>query len=174
MGNDLLILEAPSITAGFKILNALPKVKLLDAEPVGGSRYLVVVQGAISDLAPFAKEMKVADDFELIESFDQGVLDAIYSLAPNKLNGSLVLVETESAVAMYAIAHLVVKHHGLRAIEIKIRKSSSGAYAYFTGEIRACQSAAADVMSHLASKSRKGTVEVFDRPSEHIRSLFGD
>jgi microcompartment protein CcmL/EutN len=172
MGNDLLVLETPSISAGFKILNSLSNVKLLDAEPVGGGRFLILARGAHADLRSHSKD---AFDVEVIESIDQSVLDAVFSLAPNSLEESLVVAETETAVAMFALAQTFAKHHGLRAIEIKIRKTGmGGAYAYFTGSRHACETAAADARTHLNAKMRKGSVDVFDQPNEHIQSLFGN
>ena len=170
MTNDLLALEAPSITAGFKILNTLTNVKLLDAEPVGAGRFLILARGTSSELRTFSKDVF---DAEIIEAIDQRVLDAVFSLAPNSLDEALVVAETETTPAMFGLAQLLVTRHGLRAIEIKIRKSGlGGCYGYFTGSRTACESAASDARTDLTSKMRKGAVEVFDRPNEHVRSLF--
>lgn len=172
MGNDLLVFEAPSITAGFKILNSLANVKLLDAEPVGGGRFLILARGSKNDLRSFSKD---AFDVEIVEAIEASVLDAVFSLAPNALAESLIVAETETAAAMFALAQTLVKTHGLRAIEIKIRKTGlGGAYAYFTGPREACETAAAEARAHLEAKLRKGSVEVFDRPNEQIKSLFAE
>lgn len=170
MKNDLLVLEAQSITAGFKILNSLGDAKILDAEPVGGGRFLILAQGAQSELRAYAKD---AFDVEVIEGVDQTILDALFSLAPNALDESLVVAETETASAMLALAQTLVKQHGLRAIEIKLRKTGTGGgYAYFTGARAACEAAALDARTHLNAKLRKGSVEVIAQPNEHVKALF--
>jgi microcompartment protein CcmL/EutN len=172
MGNDLLVCEAPSITAGFKILNSLANVKLLDALPVGGGHFLILARGSQADLRSFSKD---AFDVEIVDAIEQSILDAAFSLASNALAESLVVAETETVPAMFALAQTLVKRHGLHAIEIKIRKTGlGGAYAYFTGPREACEAAATEARAHLEAKLRKGSVEVFDRPSEQIKSLFSE
>jgi microcompartment protein CcmL/EutN len=170
MTNDLLILEAQSITAGFKILNALTSAQILDAEPVGGGHFLILARGSHKELRTHTKG---AVDAEVVEHIDQGVLDAVFSLASNALDESLVIAETETAAAMFSLAQTLVKDHGLRAVEIKIRKTgAAGSYGYFTGARNACETAAADARTHLSAKMRKGSVEVIARPNEHVKSLF--
>ncbi len=172
MGNDLLALEAPSITTGFRILNTLTNVKLLDAEPVAGGRFLILARGTKDELRSHLKE---AFDAEVIESIEESVLEATFSLASNKIDETLVVVETETAVALLAVSHVMVKRHGVRALEIKIRKTGvGGGYAYFTGALEQCETAAADARTHLSLKMRKGVVEVIDHPTEIVRGLFGD
>jgi hypothetical protein len=147
-------------------------VKLLDAEPIGGGRFLILIRGSAKDLHLHAKD---AADFELIENIDQEVLDAVYSLAPTKITESLVVAETETAAAMFSLAQTLVAQHRLRPLEIRIRKSGpGGAYAYFTGTRLTCATAAEDARTHLNQKMRKGTIEVIDQPTALVRRLFAD
>jgi microcompartment protein CcmL/EutN len=170
MENDLLCLETSSIGAGFRALNSLPNVKLVDAEPIGGGRFLILVRGQAQALREFAKGQAEVADFEVIESVSQDVLDAVYSLAPAKLADSLLVAETETATAMLLLAQAVVVQHHLKAIEIKIRKSGlGGAYAYFTGNPSDCAAAAQTVRTRLTQHLRKGSVEMFEKPTSFVR-----
>lgn len=172
MGTDLLVLEAPSITAGFRFLNSLANVKLVDAEPIGGAKFLILAQGPAATLKAAAASAK-GSDFEIIEAVSQDVLDAVYSLAPNKLDESLLILESTSATALIAIAQILVKHHELRAVEIKIRKTGAGGgYAYFTGAREKCETAAIAGRAWLTTKMRDGSIEVLDQPTDLTRSLF--
>ena len=174
MENDLLILEASSVANGFRILNSLPNVKLVDAEPIGAGRFLIVIRGSRQPLLEIAKASG-AIEFDVIEKISQDVLDAVFSLAPAKLSGSLLVAETESATAMFTLAQILVAEHGLRAIGIKIRKGGvGGAYAYFTGAPDVCAPAAEAARTRLRAQLKKGVLEVFDQPSPAVRSLFED
>jgi hypothetical protein len=173
MENDLLVLEAPSVVVGFRILNLLPNAKLIDAEPIGGGRFLILLRGSSQALLEIAKNSDAAE-FEVIEQISQAVLDAVYSLAPTKIGESFIVAETESATAMFSLAQILVAEHGLLPIEIKIRKSGTGgAYAYFTGACENCAPAAEAARTRLKAQMKNGRLEVFDQPSAALRSLFG-
>ncbi len=177
MGNDLLVLEASSIIAGYRILNSLPPthpVRVLDAEPIGGGRFLILLKGGGRDLADLAKmNMDSVTDHELIMGIDQNVLDAAYSLASVKMSEALLIVETETASAFFSLAQMLTTQHGLKPIEIRIRKSGlSGAYGYFTGTSLQCAPAAEDCRTRLKKSMREGDIEVFDQPNAAVQNLF--
>ncbi len=174
MENDLLILEAASVTAGFRLLNSLPNMKLIDAHPIGGGRFLILARGSSQELHEFAKNSG-AVEFEVIDKISQDVLDAVFSLAPAKLAESLIVAETDSATAMFSLAQILVVEHRLYPIEIKIRKSgTAGAYAFFTGAREICAPAAEAARTRLKAQMRVGVLEVFDEPSPAVRHLFED
>ena len=175
MENDLLVLEASSIVSGYRILNALPStISVLDAEPTGGGRFLILLRGESAELHNIEK---IAKDFgvghELIAKIEQPVLDAVYSLASSALDESLIIIETETVGAMLSLAQTLATQHHVRAVEIRIRKSgSSGAYGYFTGTKKNCAPAAEDCRTRLKKSLREGDVEIFEEPNASIRSLF--
>lgn len=177
MENDLLVLEALSIVDGYRLLNALPSTETLsviDAEPIGSGRFLIVLRGRSKE---FGAILKIAKDYgaahELIEKIDQSVLDAVYSLAPSTLDESLIVIETETVGALLSLAQTLSTQHAVRAIEIRIRKSGSGgAYGYFTGSKKDCAPAAEDCRTRLRNSIREGEVEIFEEPTAAIRSLF--
>ena len=174
MENDLLVLEATTVAGGFRLLNSLGNAKPIDAEPIGGGRFLIVLRGSSQDLQVIAKSSG-AIEYEVIENLDQRILDAVYSLAPTNLGESLVVAETESATAMFSVAQILVAQHGLSPIEIKIRKSGiGGAYAYFTGTREACAPAAEAARTNLRTQMKNGSLDVFDQPSAAVRHLFED
>lgn len=177
MEKDLLVLEASSIVSGFRILNALPEthpVRLLDAEPIGANRFLILLKGASRDLADVVKIAKDdVVDHELIEDIQQTVLDATYSLTVVNLEESLLILETETAGSLLSLAQILVTQHKLKPIEIRIRKSGTGgAYGYFTGTAEACAPAAEDCRTRLRNAMREGAVEVLSSLNPHVRSLF--
>lgn len=179
MEKDLLVLEAASVVAGFRILNSLPasaSLKVIDAEPIGGGRFLILLRGQAGDLTEIAKANKDSVvDHELIESVGANVLDAVYSLAPAKLEASLVVLEAESASSLFGLSQTLTVQHGLHALEIRVRKSGgAGGYAYFTGTREQCAPAAEDVRTRLRTAMRDGDVEVFDQPNAAVRGLFAD
>ena len=177
MENDLLVLEASSVVNGYRMLDALPSthpVSVLDAEPTGGGRFLILLRGHSRDLNHIGKIAKdLGVDHELIEKIDQSVLDAVYSLAPSTIDESLIVIETETVGSMLLLSNTLATQHKVRAIEIRIRKSgTAGAFGYFTGPKKKCAPAAEDCRTRLRNSIREGDVEVFEEPNEAVRTLF--
>jgi microcompartment protein CcmL/EutN len=185
LSGDLLVFEAPSVVTGFSALAALPSegFQLIDASPSGGGRFLILVKGEGKLLQTVQKAMRdaIVDevgydepvDHELIEKANASVLEAAYSLLPQKMGASLVVIETETASAMFAAAQVFVEHQKLTPLEIKIRKTGAqGAYGFFTGEAAQCALAAEDVRVRFKNAVREAKILVFDQPNAAIRSLF--
>ncbi len=174
---DLLVLEATSVAAGFRILNSLPadrSLRLLDAEPTGGGHFLILLRGLTSSLSALAKlNRDLLIDHELIENIHQDVLDATYSLAAPKLEESLIVLETETATAILSLAQTLTVEHSLKPIEIRVRKSgAAGAYAYFTGSTEQCALATEDARTRLKRTMRKGAAEFLNSPNQIVRQLL--
>lgn len=171
---DLLVLECSSVVAGYRVLQSLNGGRVLDASPTANG-FLILVQGTeLTALASGAQKCDPNLVHALFSNVSQSVLDAVYSLAPGGLSESLVVCETSSVVAMFEAAAALASR-GLRAIEIKIRRSGGcGAYGYFTGMRSACGAAAVEARAVLQRGQMKGEIEVFDQPSVSVRELFGN
>lgn len=185
LSGDLLVFEAPSVVTGFSALAALPNegLHLIDASPSGGGRFLILVKGDHKLLQAAQKAMRdaIVDevgydeplDHELVEKANGKVLEAAYSLLPQQLGESLVVIETETVSAMFAAAQVFVEHQKLTPLEIKIRKTGSqGAYGFFTGPAAQCGLAAEDVRTRFKNAVREARILVFDQPNAAIKSLF--
>ncbi|RYZ70753.1 MAG: hypothetical protein EOP05_12860 [Proteobacteria bacterium] len=185
LSGDLLIFEAPSVVTGFRALASIekPDVQVIDASPSGAGRFLILLKGSSAALHEIQKAMRdaVVDevgydepvDHELIENANGALLEAAYSLLPQKLNGSLVVIETDSVSAMFAAGQIFVEHQKLTPLEIKIRKTGGkGAYGFFTGPAELCALAAQDVRTRFKDAVREAKILVFDEPNEAIRSMF--
>lgn len=185
LSGDLLVFEAPSLVTGFRALSMIEKqdVQVVDASPSGGGRFLILLKGKKQDLHDLQKAMRdaVVDevgydepvDHELIEKANGAILEAAYSLLPQKLNGSLIVIETDSVSAMFAAGQVFVENQKLTPLEIKIRKTGGkGAYGFFTGPAEICAVAAEDVRTRFKNAVREAKILVFDNPNDAIRSMF--
>ena len=185
LSGDLLVFEAPSVVMGFRALAALPDegLQLIDASPSGGGRFVILVKGDGKLLHATQKAMRdaIVDevgfdepvDHELIEKANGAVLEAAYSLLPQKLGEALIVIETETVSAMFAAAQVFVEHQKLQPLEIKIRKTGAqGAYGFFTGAASQCALAAEDVRTRFKNAVREAKISVFEQPNSAIKSLF--
>lgn len=185
LSGDLLVFEAPSVVAGFRALAALNEtdLQIIDASPAGGGRFLILIKGPASLLQSALKAMREAIieevgfddpvDHELVEKANGAILEAAYSLLPQKLSGSLLVIETETVSAMFAASQVFVENQKLTPLEIKIRKTgSAGAYGFFTGSPEQCILAAEDVRTRFRNAVREAKIETFDKPNGAIRALF--
>lgn len=186
--SSLLCLEIASVAAGYLALNAATidgglaaPIRILEAAPVG-SRFLVLAVGSESDLRGALNrartifdenEPHIVIDAEVIVDFDQRVNEALYALSQESVAESLVVVETRTVSGILHVAQTLVAAHGLKAIEIRIQRSSTGgAYGFFTGTTEACAPGATDARARLSAAVREGRVEVIDNPSATLRSYF--
>ncbi|MEK7356374.1 MAG: hypothetical protein AAB250_07985 [Bdellovibrionota bacterium] len=179
---SLLVFEAKSLPAGLvahEEIATFGDVRILEASVCGGGRFVILATGPSVALeaglkavhAKLDPETAIVDQ-EVLDDVDRSVFDAIHSLTQQRLEQSLVAVETETASGAIAIARHLVKHHSLKPIAIKIRRSSSGAHAYLTGSAEACGPAAEEARTLLRAASRTGSVEWFEKPSQALKSLF--
>jgi hypothetical protein len=184
LDTSLLVFDIASIAFGYRALNELTgagALRILEATPLG-ARFMILAQGEPSVLKVGSEKIRalvdggdpaVIADTELIENLDPRVSEALYSLSEAQLEKGLVIVECDSVSGCLSSAQTLVKGHGLRAIEIKVQRSSTaGAYGLFTGSAHACMAGAEDVRSRLKAAIRQGRIEVVTNPSLEFKRYF--
>lgn len=180
---SLLVLESTSLTSGLvaheAIATAAKDVRILEATVVGEDRYLVLATGTFASLeaaleavhAKLDPESSLVDQ-ELIEKPSQSLFESALSLIQQRLEESLVVVETETCSGCFALVQRLIDDHGMKPIELRIRRSGKGAHAFLTGPAKGIGPAIVDARSRLKNASRKGHVEGFEDPSQALKSQF--
>ncbi|MES2962629.1 MAG: hypothetical protein V4760_01985 [Bdellovibrionota bacterium] len=180
--STLLVFEAASTTTGFvahEEIASVAGVRILDASQTGDGRFVILASGPAESLetgvdaihAKLDPDSAIVDQ-EILEKIAPVVLESAFSLLQQRLEESLVVVETETVSGCFAVVHALVTHHGLKPIELRIRRSSQGAHAYLTGSATACGPAAEEARTLLKVAMRKGSVEWFEKPSAALKSRF--
>lgn len=180
---SVLAVEITTVTGGYRALNILTQenLDLLDASVIGGKHFFILLSGDEGRLRMAMEKLRASDlttgmeilDHELIGGVDRKVLEALFSLSPQKLQGAVLVVETETVSACLAVSSACVRDHGLAPVEIRIRRSGmSGVYAVLTGSSEAAALAAEECRTRLRHDVRNGSVELIDQPTAALRSLF--
>jgi hypothetical protein len=113
-------------------------------------------------------------DCEMIEVSTLAIAESLFALQCEVVQDALVVIESETVAGALACAHELVEKHGLRAIEMRIlRSSTGGAYGFFTGSKSECEPAALKARERLTQAQRSGRVEVIVDPGPDFRSFFG-
>ena len=178
-------IEVKSVATGYRALDMLTKagVKyILEAAPVGGGVFMILVEGGESDLRSSIQTLRSSlengglisiVDSEVIEGAASEVLASAYSLAQQKLQESLVVVECQTISGLLSSLREMEMDHGLCLIETKIyRSGQAGGYGFATGPSLACASAVVDIRARLQNSMQQGTLEVIDQPVANFRSYF--
>lgn len=185
--HSLACLEVASIAFGYRALKALTdnsdssRVRILDASPAG-SRFMILALGETDALTAAIRrarasfdgaEPDLVIDVELIEGVHASVREAIFALPQVPLEDSLVVIECATVSGCLSAAQTLVSGHGLKTIELRVlRSSSGGAYGFFTGPKSTCASAAADALARAKTALRQARIEVIEAPSNEFRSFF--
>ena len=180
--------EVSSIVFGYRIMDQLSKlenISILEASPAGGGSFWILVSGKKSssdDLQAIVKTSLdgIGDqakahvlDHETIETSDHSLLEALYSLSAQKLEESLLMIESDSISAVLAAVQFAVRQRPLKMIEIKIsRGSRSGGHAFLTGSRSACELGGEAARTKLKTRMSRGFVEVIGAPNEVFRQQF--
>lgn len=181
-------IEVSSVAFGYRILDYLSKfqnISILEASPAGGGTFWILVSGKKSNFENLHVIVKasldgIGDqasahvlDHETIETSGQDLLEALYSLSSQRLEESLLIIESDSMSAVLAAAHFATTQYLLKMIEIKVsRGSRSGGHAFLTGSRSECESGGAAVRTKLMNRMSRGFVEVIDAPNEVFRQQF--
>ena len=180
--------EVSSVALGYRILDQLsklPNISILEASLAGGGIFWILASSPNPRLDDFQAIVKtslegIGDqskaqvvDHETIETSDQNLLEALYSLSAQKLEESLLIIESDSLSAVLAAVHFATKQHQLTTIEIKVsRGSRSGGHAFLTGSQLECELARETACTKLTTRMSRGFVEVIDAPNEAFRQQF--
>jgi hypothetical protein len=185
LSTSLLVLEVSSIALGYAalaVLAAHADVRILDASPSGLGRFIILAQGELEILRDQLQKTRgkidgtdaeLVIDHELIEGADPEVLKALFSLAQNELEESLLVIETDTVAGLLSVSQILTQIHGLKPIDIKIQRGGNGGgYGFFTSSTAKVAPAAEDARTHLKSAMRKGHVETIENPVAGFRRFF--
>lgn len=176
--------EIGSVVLGYRALDALTRkngVRVLEASVAGGGRFLIIAQGEETTLRLAMSEMRESADgvgsqavvdFELITDVHRSVPEALYALAQEPLEEALIVVECETVSGLLASAQALVHSHKMKAIELKVHRSSRGGYGFFTGRQAECAAAVVDVEGRLRVAMRKGAIAAIEKPAPAFREFF--
>lgn len=180
----LASIEIGSVVLGYRALDALTRqngVRVLEASVAGEGRLLIIAQGEETTLRLALNEMRESADgvgsqavvdFELIADVDRSVPEALYALAQVPLEEALIVVECETVSGLLASAQALVHSHGMKAIELKVHRSSRGGFGFFTGPLSESAAAVVDVEGRLRVAMRKGAAAVIEKPAPAFREFF--
>lgn len=180
---SLLVLETTNLTSGLMAHEAIAhdtsEVHFVEASVSGEGRYVILATGPEASLEKALKtvhaqldgESAIVDQ-ELIEKPARSLFESALALTQQRLEESLLVVETETACACFAVVQALIDHHGLKPIEVRIRRSGRGAHAYLTGPAVACGPAAEEARTLLRKALRKGEVAWFEKPSPALKAQF--
>ncbi len=180
--------EISSIAFGYRILDQLSKlqnISILEASPAGGGIFWILLTIQNLNLAELQEILKTSLDgvgenvkarvldHEIIENSDQNLLEALYSLSAQKLEVSLLVIESDSMSAVFGAVHSATKQRRLKMIEIKVsRGSRPGGHAFLTGSRSECELGGEAARTKLKTRMSRGFVEVIDSPNEVFRQQF--
>jgi microcompartment protein CcmL/EutN len=186
LDTSLVCIEFGSIALGYRALKAMTDTadtktwRVLDASPTG-ARFMILALGetqALHDAVQKARAsldgaIDMLVDTAFIKNPSTAVTDAIFALSQVSLDEALVIVECSTVSGCLQAAQTLVKGHGLKPIELRIQRSSTGgAYGFFTGRVSECQPAAEDARIGMRDDLRQGHVEILESSSEMFRSFF--
>lgn len=180
---SLLVLETAKLTNGLvaheTIAHESKDIRILEASVVGEGRFVILATGTVPELEAAAKAVRAkldpeegTLDQELIEKPSRSLFECALALTQQRIEESLVVIETETVSACFAIVQTLIDNHGLKPIELRIRRSGRGAHGYLTGSTAACGPAAEEARTRLRSAFRIGAVEWFEQPSAALRAQF--
>jgi microcompartment protein CcmL/EutN len=178
-------IEVKSVPTGYRALDLLTKTgvtQILEAAPVGGGVFMILVEGGEADLRSSIQTLRSSleagglisiVDSEVIEGAASDVLVSAYSLAQQKLQESLVVIECQTISGLLSSQRALEIDHGLCLIETKIyRSGQAGGYGFATGPSLACASAVVDIRTRLQNSMRQGNLDVIDQPVADFRNYF--
>jgi microcompartment protein CcmL/EutN len=197
---SLFILETKTIVSGYRALDVATRqqgVRVLEASPCGGGKFLLIAKGSaqvlascrlaiLTDLMPSGEVV----DSEIVSLASEEIEKAFYSLQQQPLEESLLVIESNTLAGLLYFADEFVGRLGLMPIEIKVQRSSIGsAYGFFTGSSDQCRAATAVTMVVptagttdtglsaagqvvVGSVARTITSIVINQPAESFRSFF--
>ncbi|MES2855672.1 MAG: hypothetical protein V4692_07405 [Bdellovibrionota bacterium] len=180
---SILTVEISTLASGYRALDLLTQddLQLIDASPCGDRKFLIVLSGDEKSLQAAFEKLKGFEtssgagvlDHELIKSVDRKVLEAAFSLAPQKIRQSVVIVETDTVSSCLSVVNASVKDHGMDVLEIRIQRTGlGGALAFMTGPSDAAALVTEVCRAKLKHDMRNGNVELVAQPSAGFRSLF--
>lgn len=180
----MVVFEIDSVALGYQTvatLSRIPAIKVLEASATRASRFMILAEGPAAKIKIANLEVKklcetfAADllaDVELVENPDPRLVPALYSLSQVEMKESLIVVETDSASGLLAVAQALA-HRGLEVIELKAgRGAHGGGLGFFTGPTSVTAAAAEDARTRLKQSVREGRVEVIDGVGPEFRSFF--
>jgi hypothetical protein len=186
LDTSFVCIEIASIALGYRALKTMTDTaeaqtwRILDASAVG-ARFMILALGetkALQDATQKARAsldgaLGMLVDTAMIRNLSPQVADAIFALSQVALEEALVVVECATVSGCLEAAQTLVNEHGLKAIEIRIQRASTGgAYGFFTGKTEVCGSAAEAARTHMRDDLRQGRIEVLESASTQFRSFF--
>jgi hypothetical protein len=177
--------EVSNLTLGYKVLDAITRenhLRILEASAVSSQAFLILIEAS-------AEKLKMVDhriaevvsvygkeglrDCEILPKVSQHLLPAYYSLLQQKLEESLLVLETETISGALFLANHLLEKDRLKIIELKVMRGSQGkCLAFFTGSREACDAGDQDIAALLKRTVRAGTVEVIHDPKPAFREFF--
>ena len=178
--------EFESIAIGYAGLAQIAEldVEIAEASVVGGARFMIVLRGESATLIEAVRVAQkaasggadvggVSIETEILSVEALGFHDAMYSLAPQKLDETLVVCEASSMSALFSAATALLGADHVRAIEAKpLRGPRGGALGFFTGPATPCGLAAEAARSRWKAAGQTGRIECIDRPNARFREHF--
>ena len=132
--NALGMIEVNSIAAGLEIADVMLKtagIKLIESQPVCPGKYIVLVQGGVSEVqssldagVETAKENLV--DKILIPNVHEQVFSAIASTTELKEMESIGVIETFSLASCIMVSDVAVKASKIDLVEIRLGRGLGG------------------------------------------------
>ena len=179
----LLCLEVKSITIGYRVLQkitGIESLRVLEAAPAG-DRFMILAIGPQADLElahataresldSVEKEQWI--DAEILKECEPSLVQAIYHLPQVPARESLIIADCATVSGLLAVAQSLVHGKDIAVIEIKIKRSGSGAYAFFTGPTDVCGPAAEEARTKLKRAIRVGSIEVVESMTPKFREFF--
>ena len=185
MTPSVACLDIGSVAIGYVCLELASRleIEIVEASVVGGARFQIFLRGseaAVAEAVHAAQKSALAGgvdatsfESEVLTPEPPGLFAAMYSLAEQRLDESLIVCEAPSMSALFAAAGVLLATGQLRAIEIKaLRGATAGALGFFTGPASACGLAAEGARARWKASGRSGRIECLDAPSEKFREYF--
>lgn len=144
------MIEVTSIAAGIEAGDMMLKtalVSLVTAQPVCSGKYIVVVQGGVSEVTSSVEAGKKAASPYLVDSIvipnvHKQVFPAIACATEPKMLDSIGVVETFSLTSSIITADAAVKAANVELLEIRLGRGLGGkSYVVMTGDVSAVKHA---------------------------------
>lgn len=142
--NNLLILEVKTVSKGFVLVNqfvSLSGVELYEGSYWGERGFLILLKFESSQKKQIEdvleKSKQDINCFGVIENLSEGLLEKIYALAAEKVDGAMAFVECAKGVNCLGLSHMALLQN-LLLIEVKLfRSSGSGGLVILSGPLKA-------------------------------------
>ena len=182
MNRAIGMIEYFSVAAGIKATDEMldsAAVELLFSMPVCPGKYFVMCAGEVSAVQTAVNVARnvspeLTTDWVLLPNVDESIFSALTGTVPVDDIKALGVIETFTGPGAVTAADIVVKAADIKLIEIRLCKGLGGkAYALYTGDVSACESATRVAVNQLQSQSLIVSYAVIPSPNEElIRALL--